>query len=255
MKTGITILLMTWVTIASGQHFYIAHRGASYEAPENTLASVKLAWEVNADAAEIDVYLASDNRIMVIHDKDTRRTCAGKSFIVKNTPSEVMRDLDAGSWKDPRFKGEKIPYLEEIMETIPEGKKLVVEIKCGSEIIPHLERVLAKSPKRSQIIFISFGWETILDIKKAFPENPAYWLSSDKKSALKRIPEAAEAKLDGINMQYAAIDEELMAAAKNYNLEVLSWTVDQPEEAKRLHGLGVNYITTNRPDLLKQQLQ
>jgi glycerophosphoryl diester phosphodiesterase len=255
MKTVITVFLMSWVTIVSGQNFYIAHRGASNEAPENTLASVKLAWEAGADAAEIDVHLASDNRIMVIHDKDTRRTCAGKSFIIKNTPSEVLRDLDAGSWKDPGFKGEKIPYLEEIIETIPEGKKLVVEIKCGSEIIPHLERVMAKTPKSAHVIFISFGWETILDIKKAFPGNPAYWLSSDKKNALKRIPEVAEAGLAGINMQYGSIDEELIAAAKKYNLEVLAWTVDQPEEAKRLHGLGVSYITTNRPDWLKQQLR
>jgi len=254
MRTWITLITMTLVTSLSAQNFYIAHRGASYDAPENTVASVNLAWEKGADAAEIDVYLALDNRVMVIHDKDTHRTCQGKNFTVATTPSIVLRDLDAGSWKAPEFKGEKIPFLEEIITTVPEGKTLVVEIKCGSEIIPQLERILTKSSKKTQIIFISFGWETILDIRKAFPENKAYWLSGDKKSALKKISAVADAGLEGINMQFSAIDSELMAAAKEYNLEVLAWTVDNPEEAKRLNALGVTHITTNRPDWLKQQV-
>ncbi len=254
MKIWMTAFCLSLVTFVSAQNYYIGHRGASYDAPENTVASVKLAYEAGADAAEIDVYLTVDNRIMVIHDKNTGRICPGNNLPVKTTPSLVLRDLDAGSWKDPKFKGEKIPYLEEILNTVPEGKKLVMEIKCGSEIIPHLERILDKSSKKTQIIFISFGWETIVDIKKAFPDNKAYWLSGEKKSALKKMNEVARAGLEGVDLQYSAIDEEMMAAAREFNLEVLAWTVDQPEEVKRLNSLGVTYITTNRPAWLKEQV-
>lgn len=241
-------------TLVMAQNFYIAHRGASYDAPENTVASAKLAWAVGADAVEIDIYLAADNRIMVIHDKDTRRTCGGKNLAVKTTPSLLLRELDAGNWKDPKYKGEKIPYLEEILATVPEGKILVVEIKCGSEVIPHLERILSKSDKKDRIIFISFGWDTILDVKKKFPENKAYWLAGTKQAAVKKLELVAENGLEGINMQYSAIDEELFSLAKKLNLEVLAWTVDDPDEARRLNAIGVTHLTTNRPDWLKKQL-
>jgi len=250
------VLLMTIISISlQAQNFYIAHRGASYDAPENTVAAAKLAWEQGADAVEIDVYLAADNRIMVIHDKDTKRTTGGKNMVIKNTPSLVLRDLEVGSWKDPKFKGEKIPFIEEIMETVPEGKTLVVEVKCGPEIVPHMERVLHKHPKKSQIVFISFGWETITELKKAFPENKAYWLSGSKHEVKKRMDEIIPAGLDGINLNYAIIDEDLVKEAHERGFPVLAWTVNDPSEARRLIALGVTHITTDRPQWLKQQVE
>lgn len=165
------IFVLTMSTLGLfAQQTYIAHRGASYLAPENTVASANLAWELGADAVEVDVYLAKDNRVMVIHDKDTKRTSSGKkNLVIEDTPSMVLRDLDVGSWKDEKFKGEKIPYLSEIIKTVPEGKQLVVELKSGREVIPHLQRVVEKSGKEDQVIFISFGWKTILETKKRFP--------------------------------------------------------------------------------------
>lgn len=253
-KILVSLLIVISGTVAA-QNFYIAHRGASYDAPENTVAAAKLAWQVGADAVEVDLHLASDNRVVIIHDKDTKRTCPGKNLVVKTTPSMVLRDLDAGSWKDPKFKGEKIPYLTEIVATVPDGKTLVAEIKCGSEIIPHLRREIERSGKLEQIVFISFGWETIRDLKKEFPQNKCYWLSGSKADARKKLNEVAEAGLDGVNLHYQAISDDLIAAAKELNLEVLAWTVDDPAEAKRLTALGVNKITTNRPNWLKEQVE
>jgi len=254
MKTIFTIIFMSAAVFVSAQNFFIAHRGASYDAPENTLAAANLAWETGADAVEVDIYLSSDHRVMVMHDKSTKRTCGGEGYVIKDTPSDVLRKLDAGSWKNASFIGEKIPFLEEVISTVPKGKKLVVEIKCGTEVFPYLEPIVAKTKKKSRIIFISFDWEVILKAKKIFPDNKAYWLSSDKKLALQKLPLAKEAGLDGINMQYSAIDADLFAAARQHQLEVLAWTVDNPEEAKRLINLGVTHITTNRPAWLKQQL-
>jgi glycerophosphoryl diester phosphodiesterase len=255
MKSLLTVIMIGITVFSHAQNFYIAHRGASYDAPENTVASAKLAWEQGADAVEIDVYLASDNRIVVIHDKDTKRTTSGKNMVIKNTPSMVLRDLDVGSWKDPKFKGERIPFIEEIIATVPEGKTLVVEVKCGSEIVPHMERVLLKNPKKEQIMFISFGWETIVDLKKAFPGNKAYWLSDSRQEVRKHLDQIVPSGLDGINLNYSIIDEELVNEAKSKGFPVLAWTVNDPTEAKRLISIGVTHITTSRPQWLKEQVE
>lgn len=256
MKLIYTLLLATLSFMASAQSqpFYIAHRGASHDAPENTLASAKLAWEQGADALEIDVYLASDNRIMVIHDKNTKRVSGGRNMVVADTPSLMLREIEVGSWKGEQFKGEKIPYIEEIIETVPEGKTLVVEVKCGPEIIPHMERILNKKKCKGEILFIAFGWETITGLKQAFPDKKAYWLSSAKPEVKKRIPEVKTLGLEGVNLQYGIIDQELVTEAHNLGLEVLAWTVDDPNEVRRLIDLGVTKITTNRPGWMREEI-
>src|SRR3954454_10841881 len=88
----------------------IGHRGASFDAPENTVASFRLGYEQKADACELDVYLTKDGRIVVIHDKDTRRTAGVDRPVVQQTLDELKK-LDAGKWKGDRFAGEKIPTL------------------------------------------------------------------------------------------------------------------------------------------------
>lgn len=239
----------------TAQNKFIAHRGASYLAPENTVAAANLAWELGADAVEVDVYLSKDNRVMVIHDKDTKRTCSEKkNLTIKDNPSMLLRDLDAGSWKGEEFKGEKIPFLKEIIATTPEGKTLVVEIKCGSEILPALKRSVEKSEKGDQIVFICFGWKTILDTQKEFPDNKCYWLSASKTGLNKKIQQAAENGLAGVNLKYSIIDEGVVSMASEAGLEVLTWTVDDPKEAKRLTDVGVVGITTNRPKWLKDEM-
>lgn len=234
----------------------IAHRGASYIAPENTVAAANLAWELNADAVEVDIYLSSDNRVVVIHDKTTKRTCLGKKNMkVAETPSNVLREMDAGAWKDVKYAGEKIPFLSEIIETVPPQKTLVIEIKCGNEVLPHLKRVVENSGKQEQIVFIAFGWNTILDTKKVFPENKCYWLSAVKIGLKNKMEQAAEKGLEGVNLNHKIIDEDVMQVAAANNLEVLTWTVDDFAEAERLAKLGVAGITTNRPGWMREQMK
>ena len=254
MKLQFTIIILLLVMNISAQKI-IAHRGASYLAPENTVASANLAWQLGADAVECDVYLSKDNRVMVIHDKDTKRTCSEKkNHIIEKTPSMLLRDLDAGSWKGDEFKDERIPFLKEIIETVPEGKNVVVEIKCGSEVLPALKRRVEKSGKSSQIIFICFGWKTILDTQKEFPDNKCYWLSSSKSGLSKKMMQAAENGLAGVNLKHSIIDKKIIEMAKEINLEVLAWTVDNPVRAKELTEIGVTGITTNRPKWLRDEM-
>lgn len=233
----------------------IAHRGASAYAPENTMASAELGWKLGADAVEIDVHLTSDKEIVVIHDHTTTRT-SGKNFIVKETSLSTLKNLDVGSWKDAIYKGEPIPTLSEIMELIPEEKKLVVEIKGEISLVPVMKKELAGHKKLDQLIFIAFDYETITSVKEAFPDNKAYWLSSKFSDDMKAILEKVRQDgLDGVDLHHSLIAPELMNIAQELQLEVHCWTVNDPEIAAKLNRLGVNSITTDIPDKILTVVQ
>jgi glycerophosphoryl diester phosphodiesterase len=248
------LLFSLFCQFIQAQPLIIAHRGSSFIAPENTVVSANLAWKQNADAVECDIYLTKDNRIVVMHDGNTKRT-TGQSYKFSETNSDVLRTLDAGSWKDARYKGEKIPFLEELIATTPKGKKVVIEIKCGTEAFPALKQVVDRCGKKKQLVFIAFDWETIVAAKKLFPKNACYWLSSSATEVQAKMSDVAKNRLDGIDLNNKIIDQETIKKAKESGLEVLSWTIDDPEEAKRLINLGVAGITTNRPDLIRSSIR
>lgn len=239
----------------------IAHRGASYLAPENTLASVMLGWEKGADV-EVDVYLTKDNRIVTIHDETTERT-AGTDVNVAETTSDELRKLDVGSFKYEEYAGEQIPFLADIVETIPPGQKLYVEIKCGQEILPYLRELLVESGKMSRIVIIGFDMETVA-MSKELIDVPTYWLKGTEKikDTEQWIPHdpqlvqtAKNKGLDGLDVHYAGVTKGLTDAVKASGQKLYVWTVDDPEEAIRLIKLGVDGITTNRPGWLREQLR
>lgn len=253
-KLSILFLIILANMSVFAQPIIIAHRGSSFIAPENTVAAAKLAWQQNADAVELDIYLSKDNRVVVMHDGNTKRT-TGQEYKIAETSSDVLRSLDAGSWKNEQYKGEKIPFLEEMIAIVPDGKKLVIEIKCGVEVLPALKTAVDQSGKKKQMVFIAFGWETILATKELFPKNKCFWLSSSAADVQAKLNEKDIRKLDGINLAYKIIDEKMALQAKRKKLDLLAWTVDDPNEAKRLADLGVKAITTNKPDLIREVLE
>lgn len=235
----------------------IAHRGASYLAPENTLASVKLAYATGADAAEIDIHLSKDKEILVIHDKDTKRTAGGKNLSIKDTESAELRKLEVGSWKDKKFKGEKIPFLDEVLALVPEGKKLVIELKTGPEILPYLQQQIQKSGIEERLILISFSKDAIVQAKELMPAIPAYWLLHNySEYSLEAAIQIAKAnKLDGLDVHYKLVIQSFMQKMEENQLDVYVYTVNNPRVAKSLATLGVKGITTDRPQWLKEQLE
>ncbi len=239
----------------------IAHRGASYLAPENTMASVMLGWEKGADV-EVDVYLTKDNHIVAIHDDTTERT-DGTDVNVAETTSEELRKLDVGSFKSEEYAGEQIPFLADIVKTIPPGRKLYVEIKCGQEILPYLRELLAESGKMSRIVIIGFDLETVTMSKKLI-DVPTYWLKGTRKTKETEqwiphdpqlIQTAKNTGLDGLDVHYAGVTKEFADAVKASGQKLYVWTVDDPKEAIRLIKLGVDGITTNRPGWLREQVK
>lgn len=253
MKKSIVFISALMVyTISFSQVEIIAHRGASWLAPENTIASAKLAWEKGADAVECDIWLSNDNKIICSHDGNTKRT-TGTDLKISETNSKILRKLDAGSIKDVKFKGEKLPYLDELIKTMPFGKELVIEIKCGSEVLPYLKKVIDKYEKNRHFAFIGFDFKTISDAKKTFPGNKCYWLCSNKDQLVQTFDKVPGTGLEGVSLGYAIINEDVMKKAESLKLEVFAWTVDDPAEARRLVSLGVKGITTNRPGWLGEQ--
>ena len=116
----------------------IAHRGESFDAPENTLASVNLAWERGAEAVEIDVRLSKDNHVIVIHDANTKRV-GKRNKSVKNTSLAQLKKLDVGSWKSEIYSGEQIPTLKEVLEIVPNNRKLIIEVKSNLTTLHYLK--------------------------------------------------------------------------------------------------------------------
>lgn len=255
------------LALAAGQLFaveIVGHRGASYDAPENTLPSVKLGFEQGADAVEVDVYLSKDGKIVVSHDDNTKRVAGVDRKIVDQTAAEIAA-LDAGLWKGAQWKGTKIPLLSEVLDLVPPGKTLVIEIKCGSEILPQLVHVLDASGKRDQTLLISFNYDVIRNAKKQLPDRPAYWLYGfsprEKKHYGVRgigdlIRMAKDGGADGLDVNYTGpFDAAFVEDLENAGMKLYVYTVDDPKAAKRLERMGVAGITTNRPGWMREQLE
>lgn len=235
----------------------IGHRGASWDAPENTVSSIRLAWEQGADSVEFDIYLTKDGVIVVCHDEDTKRTSGVKKLIAESSFVD-LRTLDVGKWKDPKFAGEKIPTLQEMLETIPTGKKVYIEVKCGIEIIPELVKTLKRSQlKPAQTPVISFNADLIAAVKQADPAIHTYWIQNLKKepTAESLIAKAKEIHADGLDLGARPIlDREYAAKIRAAGLRLDVWTVNEPDFAKRMIEIGVDGIETDRPGWLREQL-
>lgn len=237
----------------------IAHRGASKDAPENTMAAFRVAWEQKADAIELDTYLTADGRIAVIHDASTKRTAGLDKKVVAQSLADLQR-LDAGTWKDAKWAGERIPSLEEVLATIPEGKRVFIEVKCGPEILPELARVIGACPcKPAQLVIIGFGYDTMKQAKALLPQLEVYWIVGTKKDPKDQepvealIPKAQAAKLNGLDLDYRfPIDAAFVERVHAAKMKLYVWTVDDASRGQALRTAGVDGITTNVPALIRE---
>lgn len=239
----------------------IAHRGASHEAPENTLAAARLAWEQRADALECDVHLTRDGRLAVVHDDDLRRL-AGSPLRVADATLDELREHDVGSWKEAQFSDERIPELDELLRRVPAGKRLFVELKGGAALVPELVRGLSRTRfDPAQLVVISFQLDAARAAKRALPTAESCWVLEREETG--RTPEvgailhsARGAGLDGIDLDYTwPVDAALCRQVHGAGLKLYVWTVDNAATAARLARDGVDGITTNRPGWLRTQLE
>lgn len=243
----------------------IAHRGASHDAPENTIAAFNLAWQQGADGIEGDYYLTKDGEIVCIHDGNTKRT-AGQTMTVAGATLAELRQLDVGFWKGDQWRGARIPTLDEVLATVPEGKTIHIEIKCGPEMLPALKKAIAKSKLQpGQAVITSFNIKVIAKLKRQIPQLKALWLTdftTDKKtgvvspSAKEILATIEKIGADGVDCKaHAIVDQQFMQTLRAAHKEVHIWTVDDLPTARRFLRLGVDSLISNRAGWLKQQLR
>ena len=241
---------------------FIAHRGSSFLAPENTLAAFKLGWRETV-TCELDVQPTRDGRLLVIHDASTTRTTGIDRQVAKCTLRELQQ-LDAGSWKGARWKGERLPLLEQAISAMPKGRRLLIEVKANAKVVPELARVIRASGKEKQLAIHSFYYSTCAAAKKALPDVPVYLLIASKKNPHTKkwsptfevaIAKVRKAGLNGIGanntlLLKASAVKKIHRAGLTLNI----WTVDEVAEAKKLIALGVDGLITNCPGWLKKRV-
>lgn len=240
----------------------VAHRGASKDAPENTLPAFNLAWEQGADAIEGDFLLTKDGHIVCIHDRNTRRV-SGRDLVVKESMLAELQELDVGAWHGENFKGTRIPTIAEVFATIPDRKKIYIEIKCGPEIVPALLRAIEDSElAREQIVVISFNKSVIQRVKAEAPQYKANWLSSFKREESGAATPSLEMVLatletinaDGFSSTKSLIDKAFIQRVRNEGYEYHVWTVNELVTARRFKDWGALSITTDVPGALRAGL-
>jgi glycerophosphoryl diester phosphodiesterase len=239
----------------------IAHRGASYDAPENTLSALRLAWEQGADAVEVDVHQSADGELVVIHDATTRKT-AGVNRRVSAASLRELQALDVGRWKHRRWAGERIPTLEEAIRTVPRRKRIFAEIKCGVKCLPRLVEIVRASGRARDVVPIGFDLVTMQLVKWALPECEVAWVAAFRRSGRRWSPgvdalirQARAAGVDALDVGVVGpVGEAFIRRVHEAGLKLYLWTVDAPERARELVAARADGLTTNRPGWLRTQL-
>lgn len=257
------LLLAAVGPLCAEEPLIVAHRGASQDAPENTLPAFELAWERGADAIEVDCHLTSDGHIVCFHDRDAKKL-TGHPAVVAESTLEELRGLDVGSHHSEAFRGTPMPTLAEVLATVPDGRKIYIEVKCGASIVPSLlEQVAASGLGQEQVVFICFQQEVIAALEKAQPAYRSFWLTQfkqDKKSgkvvpARKAVLETlARIEADGISSSRHFVTRELVDAIRAGGYEYHVWTINDGAAARQLRDCGVLSITTDIPGRLREEL-
>lgn len=225
----------------------VAHRGASRDASENTLEAFNLAWAQGADAIEGDFHLTKDKRIICHHDPDIG--------------NQLVKDLFLGELHE---KAPNIPTLEEVLATVPEGKSVFLEIKCGEEIVPYLlESIDHSGLPHDSITIISFHPEVIRSVKTDMTELNANWLVKyDLTFPFRLCPSFAQTLeflesigADGLGTHPRYITRKMVTELNKAGYSHHVWTVDHPWLAKLMLSWGTESITTNVPQKMIKSLK
>ncbi len=219
--------------------YKIGHRGAMDLEPENTISAINKAIELKADAVEIDVYRTRDNELVVMHYERIEKTTNGNGLVWDHTLAEIKK-LDAG-------KGEKVPTLQDVIDTVGCRCDILIEIKMyGIEksVIDHIN----KNKIKERSVVISFFHDIMRDVKRIDPEIKTGVTFMCAPINVSRLAAAAGAEY--ILPQYQFLTPDMVKDAHGNNLKILAWHTEDLEEMRGLVRLGVDGIFSNRPDLL-----
>ena len=242
----------------SGRILLGGHRGNADECPENTLVSFRSAIELGVDLIELDVHLSEDGGLPVIHDHLLDRTTDGSGLVRDYTMAELKR-FDAGSWKAPRFKGERIPSLDEVLVWARERNTVVdIEIKNAPIYYAGIEEAVVESLDRSgmaeQVILISFDHRSVQRVK-ALDSRVVTGVLYAARPTDAGVGLAAAAQADAVLPHWAYVTAEDVRVAHEAGLAVAPWATSDLDVLRSLITAGVDAIGTNHPDVLRSLLE
>ncbi len=233
-----------------------AHRGASAHAPENTLAAFELALSQNADGIELDVKLSADGNVVVIHDSTVDRT-TGSHGRVKDLSLAQLRSLDAGSFFSEKYRGEKIPTLEEVFETL--GKRIFINVELTNYNTPrdHLVETVCMLVKKfglqKRVLFSSFFASNLSKARAFLPGVPRGLLAVPGfLGAWARSFGFAFGRYHALHPNLKDVTPEQVQRVHRLKRRIHVWTVDAVEDMRRLFAWGVDAIITDDPQLAVQ---
>ncbi len=222
-----------------------AHRGASAQAPENTLAAFQAAIDAGADAIEFDVRLSADGVVVVFHDSDFLRV-AGDPRPVAQTPLSIMREFDVGSWFDPAFSGERIATLAEALAFIDRRALALVELKPDPHNADALLMATLQEVQRGgyleTVMLGSLSPELVRAARAAVPQARLVLFANEALPGMARRTD-----FDMLGLNHLRLDSAAVADARRHGYRLQVWTVNDPARMARYMDLGVDDISTDRP--------
>jgi len=237
----------------------IGHRGASALAPENTLPAFRLAMELGADEVELDIVRCATGEPIVIHNETVDKTTDG-SGAVRNKSLAELKELDAGLWFDERFRGTKIPTLDEVFELVGGRMSVNIEIKGQSVRPDGAEHAVLQSIQRhgmiDRVIVSSFNPWRLRRVRSEAPGLKIALIFSPRNTmCLRRAWFAPVLKVDGLHPFHSMVDERFADRTHKRGRWVYAWTVDDQETMRKLIRTGVDGIVTNNPGTLNEILE
>ncbi len=242
--------------LESGQTLTFGHRGARAYAPMNTLPSFELAIAQGAVGVEYDVRRTKDGVLVILHDPIIDGTSNGSGAVADLTFA-ALRELDFGSWLDPKYAGTQIPTLDEVFELVGQKQLMNVEIKsesiAGGGIEAQVAATIARHNLGPRIIVSSFNPLTVWRCAKAMPD-VLRGLLIEEETPFDRTRLLDTLQIQAIHPYYPYVDEQYMSWARARGLAVNTWTVNEPADAQRLRDLGVCAVISDKPDVIRAAL-
>ncbi len=228
----------------------VAHRGFSGKYPENTALAFTKALELGVEMVEIDVHLAKDRSLILIHDDSVERTSNGTGRVADLTLDEI-KTLDAGSWMDPAFAGERFLTLSEALDLMGGKTRLNIHIKAYESdrdlVVPPVVQEIERRNLRGSCFVASDG-DSLFCAKRVQPSLVVCNLSTTPRDTY--IPRSLALGCAIIQPGNQQVDGGFVAEAHRHGLEVNPFYADEEPEMRRLIACGVDGILTNWPDRL-----
>lgn len=232
----------------------LGHRGARGLAPENTLAGMAAGMAAGADGVELDVQRTADGHLVIFHDDDLKRICGVGGRVVTSTLAQ-LRELDAGRHFGPQFAGEPIPTLDQVIDVLPAHAFLNIEAKRFRFRSDGLEGGLVDAIQRHALlgrcIVSSFNPVLLWRLGRMDRRVPLGLLyAPDLPPGLNRGWPRHLLRLAALHPYHEQVSSRLVQRTRARGQQVNTWTVNEPAQMRRLIGLGVDAIITDRPDVL-----